>query len=122
MVRYVIIIIHTDKGRVWEVRRKGRIFWKELGQFNSEFEATQCANEDGENSGSGWTQEYSYVDRRKRKGFNVWVLEYHTCVGGQYCKEKEEFLSGWEARLHKWIYSFDKTKFRFSIEKEERGV
>ena len=121
MQRYVIIIIHTDKGRVWEVRKKGCFFWKELGQFNSELEATQCANEDGESSGSGWALEYSYVDRRTRKSFNVWVLEYTTFQAGEYHNVQEQFLTEWNARLHAWLYGFDSHKLNVRYHREEKG-
>lgn len=117
---YVVIQILTDKGEIWDVRKKGRILYREIGKFKTCREAEDAAAEDA--GGHGHCVSYTTVDRRSHKGFFVWVLEYHTFVGGQYRKEREEYLTRWEARLHKWLYSFDKTKLRFRIEREERGV
>ena len=120
MNEYVIIQILTDKGETWEVRKKGRILYREIGKYGTCRDAENAACEDaGDN---GYSTQYTTLDRRSHKGFFVWVLEYHTCVGGQYRKEQEEYLTRLGARLHQWIYSFDKTKFRFRIDREERGV
>ena len=120
MNEYVLIQILTDKGETWDVRKKGRILYREIGKYKTLKEAEDAASEDAGDNGHCCS--YTTVDRRSHKGFFVWVLEYHTCVGGQYRKEREEFLTSLGARLHKWIYSFDKTKFRFRIDREERGV
>lgn len=103
---YVILIVQTDKGRVWEVRKRGRFLWKTIGTFKNEREAVNCAYEDM--GGDGGTLEWGYVDRRRRKGaLYVWVLEYKTFRKGEFRKVREEFLTKWEAALHKWLYNSD---------------
>lgn len=124
MNEYVIIPIRTDKGMVWDVRKRGRLLWKELGRFKSEAEAEKAASEDMGGNGGSW-QYSEVIDRRSRRkrGFHVWVLEYNAFyLGGQFYKEREEFLTKWGAQLHKWLYHFDSSKSKFRIFQEERGV
>lgn len=113
------MIIHTNKGRVWEVRKKGRLLWKVLGQFNKENAAVDCIN--GDLNGASADVEYVYIDRRTKKGFKVWVLEYTTFQGGEVHKIQEQFLTGLNARLHAWLYGFDRQKFNIQFREEERG-
>lgn len=117
MDNYVIIIAQTNRGRVWEVRKRGRILWKDLGKFKTEAEAEKCVSDNiGEHGG---TLEYAYVDKRTIRGFRVWVLEYKTYRRGEFRKEREEFLWGWEARLHRWLYGFDSSKLDLKIYRED---
>lgn len=118
MKKYVIIIIQTRKGRIWEVRRKGRLFWKTLGRFRKESEANDCIRTDM--GGDGGITSYAFQDRRGF--FNVWVLEYKNVSDGVFRKEREEFMTGLNARIHKWVYSLDKNNFDFKIYKENKGL
>ncbi len=122
MNEYMIFIIRTDSGRLLEVRKKGRLFWRVLGQFKHESGAVDCINKDIGGNGGSWEYYPEEIDRRSgRKTFHVWVLEYKTYQNGLFRKETEEFLTEFNARLHKWLYGFDKTKLQMEVRREERG-
>lgn len=112
MREYAIMRFRTNKGLVWEVRKKGRVLWREMGRFATEAEAHGWIEKDTEGYDGGYTLSVcpEVIDRRTGWRLRtIWVLEYSTFRQGKVLKQREEFLTRWNAELHKWILSYDRT-------------
>ncbi len=47
MREYVIIKVRTDRRTVWQVRKRGRVFWVEVGDFRTRWQAAQAVFTNG---------------------------------------------------------------------------